>query len=286
MKITVWTLGFSLQKNQGHNRALIKKYICYFTMNNADVLDNLALDYVNSLLLQTFSRKNTVFCGDYDKYYKWINLFSPAEIRSTGLIGFYSYFIPIQTVSLLNNLDEDIEKAIKENAKEINIVRSVHKHFLVSLDYNLKNGLRKYVNYVDFPYGGEFYNLEPISDIDRLEIVKLLIVHGWNLLNHTKKLQKTVVKFSAETLLEHLESIDETRITLNVLYQIYRYFIGGKKPMTELHNNLNENGYECKTMHIRAGDKDYLNELSNQAKNTSMNLIFPYRINKKHSAVS
>ncbi len=130
------------RKSQKHNCALIKKYICYFTMNNADVLDNLAPDYVNSLLLQAFSRKNTVFCGDYDKYYKWINLFSPAAIRSTGLIEFYPYLIPIQTVSLFNELDEDIEKAIKDNAKEINIVRSVHKQFLVGPDFNLKNGLR------------------------------------------------------------------------------------------------------------------------------------------------
>ncbi|MCM1167668.1 MAG: hypothetical protein NC401_16850 [Ruminococcus sp.] len=102
---------------------------------------------------------------------------------STGLIVFYPYFMTIQTIALIDKPDTDIEKAIKDNAKEINVVRFVHNHFLVSADYNLKNRLKKYVNYVDFPYGGEFYNLERLSDIDRLEIVKLLIVHGWYLLN-------------------------------------------------------------------------------------------------------
>lgn len=84
------------------NYTLIKKYICYFTMNNANVLDNLALDFVNIVLKQNFSHKNTVIYGDYDKYNKWINLFNPTVICNTGLIAFYPYPLPIQTIGLIN----------------------------------------------------------------------------------------------------------------------------------------------------------------------------------------
>lgn len=254
------------EKKRKPNYPLIKKYICYFTMNNTNVLDNLALDFVNSTIKQTFSRKNTVICGDYDKYYKWVSIFNPILLRSTGLIEFYPYSLPIQTINLINSTDEEIEDKIKYNAGEINIVRSVHKHFLVGGYYEALNKLAKYVNCIDFPYGGEFYNLDPLSDIDKLEIVKLLLVHGWHLLNNIQPQQKPKTKSPTENLLyKHLKNTDDTRIPLNVLHKIYNHFIDSQKTDTELQKELVAKGFSYETKAIRAQDKTYLQTLSKEA---------------------
>lgn len=63
------------KKPKNPNKALIKTYLEYFTMNNPTVLDSLSLDFVNSILLHYYSHKNTIISGDYDKFYKWRTMF-------------------------------------------------------------------------------------------------------------------------------------------------------------------------------------------------------------------
>lgn len=274
------SIGFQSSKGKYKkpNLPLIRKYIYYFTMNKRSVLDNLALDFVNSILHFNFSHKNTIIYGDYDKFYKWTNMFNSASIVYTNLIAFYPSLTPIQTVNLIYNSDDEIYNLIKNNAKEVNVVRSIHKYFLVSSHSELTNNSNKYTNYIDFPYGGEFYNYEPLSDVDRVEIVKLLIIHGWHLLNSAETTEKAKSPQSIspfEILTNHLENTDETRIPLSVLAQIYNQFIDSQKTKTELRKSLEEKGYIYNTRDLRNRDKEYLQILSDQAQKHFIKLDIP-----------
>lgn len=246
-------------------------------MNKRSVLDNLALDFVNSILHFNFSHKNTIIFGDYDKFIKWTNMFNSASIAYTNLIAFYPSLTPIQTINLIYNSDDEIYNLIKNKAKEVNVVRSIHKYFLVSSHSELTNNSNKYANYIDFPHGGEFYNYEPLSDVDRVEIVKLLIIHGWHLLNSAKTAAKAKSPQSIspfEILTNHLENTDETRIPLSVLEQIYNQFIDSQKK-TELRKSLEEKGYIYNTRDLRNIDKEYLQILSDQAQKHFIKLDIP-----------
>lgn len=267
--------------------SIIKEYIKYFTMNSKSVLDNLALDFVNSILCFKFSHKNSIIYGDYDKFYKWVNLFSPGNIVFTNLIAFYPSLMPTQIINLIYKSDDEIKKIIKTNTLEVNVVRSIHKYFLINSHSQYANQSNKYTNYIDFPYGGEFYNLPPLSDVDKLEIVKLLIVHGWHLLNESlknKKVETSRPRSSLETFINYLENTDETRIPINVLTQIYNQFIDSQISCTELRKVLEEKNYAYKTMDIRNCDKDYLQTLSNQAEKYFIKLNIP--LSDKQKAIS
>lgn len=138
--------------------------------------------------------------------------------------------------------------------------------------------LTKYTNYIDFPYGGEFYNYEPLNEIDIIEIAKQLIIHGWHLLNTTNEPPKTKIQQSKspfDILVEHLENTDETRIPLNVLTQIYNQFIDRHKTGTELRKDLEEKGCTYKTRDIRNSDREYLQTLLIQAEKRFIKIEIP-----------
>lgn len=251
------------QKAKKPNKQLIKTYLKYFTMNNPSVLDSLSLDFINSILLSHCLHKNTIVNGDYDKFYKWRTIFGFDSIASCGLIRLYSFYMQIKIDNLLNASDEDIKNTIKKHAEPNSMVRYCHRYFLLNHDATLSNSIAKKVNFISFPYGGEFYNYEPLSAVDRLEIVKLLLVHGWHLLNNIQPQQKPKTKPSTENLLfKHLINTDEARIPLNVLHKIYNHFIDSKKADTELQKELVAKGFSYETKAIRAQDKTYMQTLS------------------------
>lgn len=165
------------KKAKNPNKELIKTYLEYFTMNNTTVLDNLSLDFVNSILNYMYSHKNTIICGDYDKFNKWHAIFGFDAISSLGLIRLYSFYMYVKIEYLFNMTNEEINE-IKKHSVETNIARYCHRYYWVDSSTVISNNIAKKVNFIDFPYGGEFYNYEPLSDVDKLEIVKLLLVHG------------------------------------------------------------------------------------------------------------
>lgn len=120
----------------------------------------------------------------------------------------------------------------------------IHKYLLINHDLELTRSYLKKVNQINFPYGGEYYNLEPITDIERVEIIKLLIVHGWHLLNsNTNKIPRSE-KNKSNLLLDNLINTDETRIPLDVLHQIYKEYlksIGETANLSFMPLEINEN---------------------------------------------
>ena len=267
---------FPKPKSKKPNKELIKNYLKYFTMNNTTVLDNLALDFVNSILNQNYSHKNTVVIGDYDKFYKWINLFSNNAILQTELIEIFPYITPFQIHDLRDHNDDKIQKILKDNSREINVIRCTHWYYLINSNSDLIDKPMNYVNIIDFPYGGEFYNYAPLSDVDRLEIAKLLLIHGWHLLNSDKPAATITDKNECEKdFWDHLINTDETRIPIKVLHQIYSYFTNNQKTITDLQKEFQEKGFKYTTMAVRNSDREYFESLSNQAANHFLNLDIP-----------
>lgn len=141
------------------------------------------------------------------------------------------------------------------------------------------------MNQIDFPYGGEFYNYDPLSDIDRLEIAKLLLVHGWHLLNDIKEQHKPTNTSSTENILfKYLKNTDDTRIPLNLLHKIFNTFIDSQKTDTELQKELVANGFDYGTKAIRSQDKEYIQTLSREAEKYYCNLEI--RETPKQKAIS
>ena len=257
-------------KTKKPNKALIKAYISYFTMNNPKVLDELSLDFVNSIMCWEFSQKNTIVTGDYDKIYKWLDMFNVFSLMNTGLICFFltqgmSYFSPI-VENLIFKQQDDLNKEIKRFSLEANFSRYNHRYFLIGKNVEIKKSIKNLVNTISFPYGGEFYELDPLADIDILEIVKLLTVHGWHLLNEESTEVKVSTQKNKDIFFNNLVKTDDVRIPLNVLYQIYRRFINAGNRYTDLRKEIEKRGFEYKTSDIRDQDKDYLGQLSKQCK--------------------
>lgn len=243
---------------------LIKKHLKYFTMNNIDVLDNLALDFVNSIFTPTYLHKNTIISGDYDKFYKWYSIFTPTNIVQSRLMRIYPNPIQTGVYNLLNSDDKEISKALNNNSKGINALRFTHRYFLIKHDSKPSNISRKLVNAIDFPYGGEYYNFKALGFSDVLEIVKLLLVHGWHLLNSTQTLRPEIKQSPNEIFINNLIKTDETRIPLNILHQIYCHFVASGKTDTALHEELENKGFVYGSQKIRKQDSEYLQILNSK----------------------
>ena len=273
------------KKSKTPNKALIKTYLEYFTMNKLSVLDSLSLDFVNSIILHFYSHKNTIISGDFDKFNKWRSMFGFDAVASLGLIRLYSFYTQIRIENLLNISDEDIESTIKQHTEETSKVKFSHCYFLIGSNTAISNSTLKKVNSIDFPYGGEFYSYAPLSNNDKLEIVKLLLIHGWHLLNNAKTQQKLKAIPSTENVLyKHLKNTDDTRIPLNVLHKIYNQFVDSQKTDTELQKELVANGFNYDTKAIRSQDKKYFKILSQEAEKYFCELKF--RETPKQKAIS
>lgn len=281
-------------KSSKPNKELIKAYLRYFTMNSTEVLDKLALDYANSILCWDFYHKNTLVSGDIDKIYKWDNLFGCMPIASTGTITFYLYLTnhnvprnasPCLFCDLRNLPQKSPEEIIETFSLGTTSYRYNHRYFLIKHGADISKKYLELVNTIDFPYGGEFYELEPLTDVDRLEIVKLLIVHGWHLLNSDSVVKPDISGDKKDDVFfNNLIKIDETRIPLNILHQIYSRFINSGKNISELREKLQTKGFNYTTMDIRDKDKAYLRDLSNDAEKFFLTLEI--RNTKKQKSVN
>lgn len=74
-------------RSKKHYFRLIREYLRHFTMDEISVLDSLALYFVNAILDMKYYHKNTLVCGDIDKFNHWIDLFCPSNlIRNISLM--------------------------------------------------------------------------------------------------------------------------------------------------------------------------------------------------------
>lgn len=280
------------KKSKKPNQNLIKDYLRYFTMNSSNVLDALALDYVNSILCWDFHHKNTLVLGDKDKLKKWLDLFCSLQMAGANLIMFYlhvnfddclfknilqPYIIEECTDRPQKNLEESIERC----SLGVNCCRSNHRYFLTTRNVEIKNKYKRLVNIVDFPYGGEFYEMEKLSDVDKVEVVKLLIVHGWHLLNSKVSVKPDLNTKNEDVFFNNLINTDEARIPLYIIHQIYLHFVNGSLSDTEIRKRAEANGFKYTTMKLRKSDIDYLQELSNKAKNCYLNIEIPQNNTQK-----
>lgn len=260
-------------KSKKPNKDLIKAYLSYFTMNKPKVLDALALDFVNSVLCEKYKHKNTLVTGDYDKFYRWKNLFGFGN-NSMPLPVFFNDGVRLDKIECYTHEKDEkhIAHLINMFDENTNAMICIHRYLLINHALELTRSYLKKVNQINFPYGGEYYNLEPITDIERVEIIKLLIVHGWHLLNYKLTEKPNIMKNNTNIFYKCLKNTDESRIPLNILHQIYSKFITDGKTDTQLQKELTEAGFKYDLMDIRNKDKEYLDALVEQAKKISLNL--------------
>lgn len=277
-------IDFPSNKSKKPNKELIKSYLSYFTMNNMSVLDSLALDYVNLILNTNISAKNTVVYGDFDKFIHWYDFLmqgTPYQLK-------YITKHPYSTYYDFTNYDEAyIIDKIRINSQDIDFYRIRHKYFLVKGKIRNSN-----VNSISFPYGGEYYELEQLNDIDKLEIIKLLLVHGWHLLNNPSKKNKAknVAKEKSKTkesYFNYFKNTDDHRIPIVLISEIFtrfkKYFPSDK--IEKVTGTMMENlKFTYKNQQIRKEDRDYLNKLVEDAKDCNLELVISER--EKMKAVS
>lgn len=269
-------------KSKKPNKDLIKAYLSYFTMNNPDVLDALALDFVNSVLCKNYKHKNTLVTGDYDKFHKWHSLFAIGNSPTMPQVLFYNSATSNTIENCITMEAEYVSIRINDFSDNSNYMRLTHRYFLINRDLELPNNDLKKVNLIDFPYGGEYYNLAQLSDNDKVEIIKLLIVHGWHLLNSSTNIKPQLEKDKSNLLLDNLINTDETRIPLDVLHQIYSFFVENGKSKTQLRKEIENAGFTYNTMAIRKSDKEYLKSIGKIA-NLSFILLEINEYEKKRS---
>lgn len=221
------------------------KHLVYFSNGDKNTFDKLCLDFVNSIMHSDFKARDTIVSGDLDKTEKWIHLI---DCLSNGISPHYRNK-PILTFQQFS-------------ASDI----YTHKYYLHYPNSPAFEDKGNQFIHLEFPYGGEFYNLPNLSANEYLWLFKLLFAHGWHLLNHTELSRRAKTRdIEAEFtgFLERYDESNEIRIPAALIYQLYLAYAKKEKQTkevsdSELYRRIEKHGIEYGSFKGRDADVRYI----------------------------
>lgn len=239
------------------------KYLHYFTGGSQELFSNLARDYVFLTMNPNRRQRHTIVRGDLNKFDNWMELFNqfgpalfPADrIKYEILSEPHDKDMYEHSLRILQN------KPVYVNTKSLPLINTnCHSHKYLPLRDSLRLGGDTGDSFIklDFPYGGEYNSLLPLSGEQYMWIARLLFAHGWHLINHAVRAPKTREKYTENNFLSCLiiGEGDSVRLPLGFVYQLYEKFTykgkaGEPVEMTELRKIMEEMGFEYKSTRLR-----------------------------------